>query len=149
MRTATTAFLSLMSCGGAEASPREAPRASAVKPPTKTASRQVRPGLLDPSDAPVTPGEILAVVKARKADIHDCYATEQRTRPRLGGKLVVSWRIAADGTTYDVELRSTTLDSAAVEGCVLRQVSQLVFPPPRGDKRVRVNFPFIFEPGGE
>jgi len=32
---------------------------------------------------------------------------------------------------------------------VMRQVAQLVFPPPSGVKRVQVNFPFHFQPRGD
>ena len=99
--------------------------------------------------AGLTAQQIHAVVKARKADINACYEVELAQHTALRGKLVVSWEIAADGTAQDVRLRSTTLNNATVETCVMRQVAQLVFPPPSGVKRVQVNFPFHFQPRGD
>ncbi len=155
MRAATTAFLAAVACGAAEPAsphrPAAAPAPAAEPAPAEPAGKEVRLATMGDPDgsAGLTAEQIHSVVRARKADINACYEVELAQHSALRGKLVVSWSIAADGTAQDVTLRSTTLENATVASCVLRQVSQLVFPAPVGGKRVNVNFPFLFQPRGD
>ena len=64
----------------------------------------------------------------------------------LGGKVVISWRINSEGLVQMPKVRSTTMRNGSVEDCIVRQISGLKFPQPRGGQAAKVNFPFLFAP---
>ena len=86
------------------------------------------------------------MVRSRQGLIKSCYQRELDHATGLGGKLVVSFTIAASGevTRAKVDGGKSTLHSAAVEDCVTRQISKLKFPAKGGGF---VNYPFIFSQG--
>jgi len=87
------------------------------------------------------------VVQRNRAAILFCYETAVQRRPDLRGRVAVSWRIRGDGGTGDVRVRSSSLGSARVEGCITRQIRRWRFDPPaRGS--VEVHYPFIFGVSG-
>lgn len=94
----------------------------------------------------LTKEEIDRVVRSRQGLIKSCYQRELDHATGLGGKLVVSFTIAASGevTRAKVDGGKSSLHSAAVEDCVTRQISKLKFPAKGGGF---VNYPFIFSQG--
>jgi hypothetical protein len=156
MRARSTLLLALVACGGTDTNESASPPPRAAPPPaspaptasTEPGPKEAQVGLGDPNGG-LHSDEILTTVKGRKVAINACYETELQKRPTLAGKLVVSWEIGAEGRTEKVALKSTTLNDATVESCVLAEVAKLVFPLPRDGKRVKVNFPFLFQPRGD
>jgi hypothetical protein len=94
----------------------------------------------------LTAAEILKVVKSRQNGIRNCYERELQRNKDLGGKVVISWRITAEGLVQMPKVRSTTMRNGSVEDCIVRQISGLKFPQPRGGLAAKVNFPFLFAP---
>lgn len=95
----------------------------------------------------LTKEEIDKVVRSRQNLIKSCYQRELDRSTGLGGKLVVSFTIAPSGevTRSKVDGGKSSLHSATVEDCVLRQINKLHFPAKGGGF---VNYPFIFSQGG-
>jgi TonB family protein len=94
----------------------------------------------------LTAAEILKVVKSRRNAIKNCYERALQRSKGLGGKVVITWRILADGAVKGAKVRSTSVRNGSVEDCVVRQISALEFPPPKNGQVAVVNFPFLFAP---
>lgn len=94
----------------------------------------------------LTKEEIDRVVKSRSGLIKACYQRELNRVRDLGGKLVINFVIAADGTVKStrVEGSKSTLRHDGVESCVRSNIQRMKFPAKGGGV---VNYPFIFSPG--
>ncbi len=94
----------------------------------------------------LTREEVDRVVKSRKGTIQACYQKAVNRDRSLAGKLVVNFRISADGkvTSARIEPGKSSLRNAEVESCVKRQIQGLKFPAKGG---AVVNYPFIFSSG--
>jgi hypothetical protein len=110
----------------------------------KEAQVKVDVGAPDGELGGLTAAEILKVVKSRQNGIRSCYERALQRDKNLGGKIVVTWRINAEGKVLAARVRSTTMRNGAVEDCIVRQISGLKFPQPRGGQLAVVNFPFLF-----
>jgi hypothetical protein len=91
--------------------------------------------------------QINRVVKANQAALRYCYETEVQRAHGLKGKIVIQWRVDRAGLVPMAKVASTTMNNAAVEGCLVRQVKKWHFPKPDGGE-VQVMYPFIFGIGG-
>lgn len=94
----------------------------------------------------LTKEEIDRVIRSRKGLIRACYQRELNRTHGLGGKLVVNFRIKADGQVQSVRVvpGKSSLRNPKVESCVVRQITTLKFPAKGGGV---VNYPFIFSQG--
>ena len=88
-----------------------------------------------------------AVVRRHLNQIRYCYQRELTKNPSLGGKVVVKFVIAKDGTVSSATTKSSTLANAAVEGCINGRFMRFQFPEPKGGGIVIVSYPFLFSPG--
>lgn len=96
---------------------------------------------------PLTREDIAGPIQRAMDVLGACYRRALSTHPDLGGKIVVRFRIAADGSVSEAAIHSSTLGSATVEGCVVTVFQALHFPAPRGGGVVLVNYPLLFAPG--
>lgn len=95
----------------------------------------------------LTAEEIDRVVRARAGIFKACYQKELNHSPGLGGKLVIHFKIAGDGTVSAANTGGgSTLRNGAVESCVNGNVMRLKFPAKGG--AANVNYPFVFSQGG-
>lgn len=85
-----------------------------------------------------------AVIKKNLAAFRYCYQRELNRDPSLAGKVVLKWVIALDGTVSTASIKSSAMNNAAVEGCMVGRVQRLQFPQPKGGIVV-VSYPFWFE----
>ena len=81
------------------------------------------------------------------AQIRYCYQQQLTKNPSLGGKISIKFVIAKDGTVSSASTKSTTMNNAAVEGCIAGRFLKFQFPEPKGGGIVMVTYPFIFSPG--
>ncbi len=88
-----------------------------------------------------------AVIKRNMAQIRYCYQQQLTKNPTLGGKISIKFVIAKDGTVSSASTKSTTMNNAAVEGCIAGRFLKFQFPEPKGGGIVMVTYPFIFSPG--
>ncbi len=88
-----------------------------------------------------------AVIKRHMNQIRYCYQRELTKNPSLGGKIVVKFVIAKDGSVSKASIKSSSMGSSAVEGCITGRFMRFQFPEPKGGGIVIVSYPFIFSPG--
>ena len=89
--------------------------------------------------------EIDRVVKARAGIYRACYQKELNHTPGLGGKVVMHFVIAADGSVKSANTAGGSLRNAGVEDCINNNLMRLKFPAKGG---AIVNYPFVFSQGG-
>ena len=108
---------------------------------------QIGVGVGDPMVSDGLSKEIVQrVVRAHQGGIKYCYETELMRQPKLGGKIVVSWRIDLEGKVLSARIRTTSMNNTAVEACLVRQIGRWRFPRPAGTM-VDVSYPFLFRSG--
>lgn len=91
--------------------------------------------------------EIDDVIQRNMQSIRYCYQRRLQANPELGGKLVVKFTIAADGSVSSSGIKSSSLGDPAVDRCVTGRFDRMRFPNPRGRGVVLVTYPFLFSPG--
>ncbi|MEQ1504500.1 MAG: AgmX/PglI C-terminal domain-containing protein [Myxococcota bacterium] len=87
------------------------------------------------------------VIKRHMNQIRYCYQRELTKNPALGGKIVIKFTIAKDGTVAQASTKSTTMGNSAVENCIVGRFMRMQFPEPKGGGIVIVSYPFLFSPG--
>jgi hypothetical protein len=90
--------------------------------------------------------QVARVVRAHQNAIKFCYEKELQRKPTLGGKIEAYWVILPDGSVEKSKIAVTTMEDTAVEGCIVRQVKQWVFPKSDG-RTVVQSYPFLFKGG--
>ena len=93
----------------------------------------------------LTKEEIDRVVKARAGVFRACYQKELNHTPGLGGKLIMHFVIAGDGSVKSASTAGGSLRNAGVEDCINNNIMRLHFPAKGG---AIVNYPFVFSQGG-
>ncbi|MCB9678893.1 MAG: AgmX/PglI C-terminal domain-containing protein [Alphaproteobacteria bacterium] len=88
-----------------------------------------------------------AVIKRHMNQIRYCYQRELTKQPNLGGKIVIKFVIAKDGTVSSASKKTSTMNNSAVEQCIVGRFMRMQFPEPKGGGIVIVSYPFIFSPG--
>ncbi len=92
------------------------------------------------------PPEIVQrIVRQNLGRLRLCYENGLRSKPALGGEIVVHFTIGADGSVRAVSEKSATLKDAAMSQCVSRVFKSLSFPAPEGGT-VDVLYPITFAP---
>ncbi|HHO50586.1 MAG TPA: AgmX/PglI C-terminal domain-containing protein [Deltaproteobacteria bacterium] len=87
------------------------------------------------------------VIKRHMNQIKYCYQRELTKDPSLGGKIVIKFTIAKDGTVSSASTKTTTMGNASVEQCIVSRFMRMQFPEPKGGGIVIVSYPFLFSPG--
>lgn len=91
----------------------------------------------------LSPEQINRVVRANQAAIRYCYELQVQRQPNLRGRIEIQWRINLQGSVTTARLETSSMHSADVEGCIVRQVRRWRFDQPDGGEVV-VSYPFIF-----
>lgn len=87
------------------------------------------------------------VIKRHMNQIRYCYQRELTKNPALGGKIVIKFVIAKDGSVSSASKKTSTMNNSSVESCVVSRFMRMQFPEPKGGGIVIVSYPFIFSPG--
>jgi len=77
-------------------------------------------------------------------EITHCYETALVANPSLMGKVVFEWKILLSGHVGEVRIKSSTINSSEIHGCIQSAIRSWVFPQPKGAEVV-VSYPFIFD----
>jgi hypothetical protein len=101
--------------------------------------------------------EVMETIKGAIPQIQQCVAEHRRTAappqppwsapslaPPMTGKAVFAWRVLADGTVADVELRSRELEGTIIASCLSRVIAGLMFPAHEPPGEEPIVFPFKF-----
>ena len=108
---------------------------------------QVNVGEMSGDPGGYTEDEINRVVKRSAGMFRACYQKELNRSPGIGGKIVVKFKIGADGAVLTASpTGGSSLANEAVKDCVARNVNRLRFPPKGAI--ANVTYPFLFSPGG-
>lgn len=84
-------------------------------------------------------------IQSKLDQIRYCYQSEVQRNPNLAGQIRAEWVILPTGNVASVKIGQTTLNSPAVEKCVVARIQSWRFPSPKGGGTVRVSYPFIFK----
>ncbi len=98
------------------------------------------------TDGSLSKDQVYKVVKAHFAGVKYCYEKELQHKSSLSGNIDIFWVIQPDGTVSKANVKSSAMNDAAVEGCIVRQVKQWQFPKAPGQTIVG-RFPFVFKGG--
>jgi hypothetical protein len=88
---------------------------------------------------------IAAVVQANIGQIKHCYERQLIVDPNIFGKIMAQWTINKDGLVSTTAVKKTTMNSKAVENCILGKIKNWNFPKPKGGGQVIVSYPFLFK----
>jgi TonB family protein len=100
-------------------------------------------------EGPLEVALVEAVVRRNAAQIRYCYERELPAKPELAGRVVVDFTIDADGRVPEARIKSTTLNEATVESCVIQCFKKLRFSKPADGANARVSVPLIFGARGD
>ena len=90
--------------------------------------------------------EVIARVIANYlGEIRYCYERQLSAEPDIYGKVQVKFTIDGNGSVMEHRIGATSLNSAMVEGCILRRLARWKFPKPKGGTHVLVTYPFMFK----
>jgi outer membrane biosynthesis protein TonB len=127
------------------AAPAAAPAASAKPKSTMTIEGE---DATDEAAPPIPQGDerkaIGDYIRDNSADVRECYASRLRERPTLQGKLVTRFDIGPKGKVI-----GATADGIADKElilCVVTAVRKWEFEKPVSGGKLRVAYPFKFEP---
>ena len=98
------------------------------------------------TDGSLSKEQINKVVRAHLAGVKYCYEKELQRKASLSGGIDIFWVIQPDGTVSKANVKTSTMNDTAVEGCIVRQVKQWQFPKAPAQTIVG-RYPFIFKGG--
>jgi len=78
-----------------------------------------------------------------------CYEKELPGNPNLAGKVTTSFVIGPTGSVIQASIQESTLQSRAVESCLIRSLQRMKFPACQGGGNAYVTYPWIFKSGGD
>jgi TonB family protein len=135
------ASLLLIACSASTAQPRAESRVSVapdVGPPQGSAQPEPEP------EPPLTRDEIRLVVRAKLAEVRDCFDTGLASDPTLGGRVALRFTIDAAGRVRDSTIVEDQLASSSVAACLLERIEHWQFPRPRAGQELTIVYPFHF-----
>lgn len=90
------------------------------------------------------------VIRAGLREIRGCYERElnklNKTQ-RLEGKVIIEWKIVANGRAVGARVKQSDLNNRAVENCVRDRLATWKFPDPPEGTEADVQYPFYFRAG--
>jgi len=86
------------------------------------------------------------IIHAHLRELRFCYESQLQKYPKLAGKLVVKFTLAADGHITRIELTEDTIGQANVGSCVLTRFQRWQFPATSSGE-VTVSYPLTFASG--
>lgn len=85
---------------------------------------------------------VRGVIKQHIGEVRLCYETELAKNLELAGRVTIRFTIGAEGKVTEPKVKSSTLNSPAVEKCLTDAVGVWEFPRPKRGT-VAVEYPFV------
>lgn len=92
---------------------------------------------------------IAAVIQRNIGQVRFCYEQALQGAPELNGRVAVDFTIAGTGVVKTASIGSTSLNSKAVEDCILLRLKSWKFPLPENGVDVKVSYPFVLRRSGQ
>lgn len=96
-------------------------------------------------DEGLTKEEVAKVIHAHMSEIRFCYESAIISDPTIAGKVMIDFKINAQGKVATASRGESSLNSTAVPSCLVSKLKNWQFPQPRGGVTVSVSYPFIFK----
>jgi hypothetical protein len=90
---------------------------------------------------------VAKVINSHLHEVSSCYERALLKTPGLAGKIVLEWQITTAGAVGFAKTKSSTMQSPAVESCILTALKAWRFPPAKG-AGVLITYPFMFNSVG-
>jgi hypothetical protein len=90
---------------------------------------------------------VAKVINSHLHEVSSCYERALLKTPGLAGKIVLEWQITTSGSVGFAKTKSSTMQSPAVESCILMSLKTWRFPPAKG-AGVIITYPFMFNSVG-
>ena len=84
------------------------------------------------------------VIEQHLDEITYCYETALISNPSIKGKITMEWKILMSGAVGEIRIKSSTIKSPEIYGCIKSAIKTWQFPRPVGNEVV-VSYPFIFD----
>jgi hypothetical protein len=92
---------------------------------------------------------IAAVIQRNIGQVRFCYEQALQGAPDLNGRVSVDFVIGGSGQVKTAGIGSTSLNSKAVEDCILLRLKSWKFPLPENGVDVKVSYPFVLRRSGQ
>jgi TonB family protein len=92
---------------------------------------------------------IRRVIRRHVNEVRYCYEQELTKNPRLGGRIVAQFTIAAEGRVISSMVQNSTMGNVTIENCTIQAIRRWEFPKPTGGGLVIVSYPFVLAPAGQ
>lgn len=90
---------------------------------------------------------VAKVINAHLHEVSSCYERALLKTPGLAGKIVLEWQITTTGSVGYAKTKSSSMQSPAVESCILQSLKTWKFPQAKG-AGVVITYPFMFNSVG-
>ncbi len=90
---------------------------------------------------------VAKVINSHLHEVSSCYERALLKTPGLAGKIVLEWQITTTGSVGYAKTKSSSMQSAAVESCILTSLKTWRFPVAKG-AGVVITYPFMFNSVG-
>ncbi|MCC6334553.1 MAG: AgmX/PglI C-terminal domain-containing protein [Myxococcales bacterium] len=90
---------------------------------------------------------VAKVINSHLHEVSSCYERALLKTPGLAGKIVLEWQITTSGSVGFAKTKSSSMQSPAVESCILQSLKTWRFPPAKG-AGVIITYPFMFNSVG-
>ncbi|MCP3686855.1 MAG: AgmX/PglI C-terminal domain-containing protein [Gammaproteobacteria bacterium] len=87
---------------------------------------------------------VKSVIDENMADIVFCYETALVNDPGISGKVIYEWKVKLSGNVGEVKVKSSSVKSDSLHGCISSSIASWRFPSPQGSA-VFVSYPFVFD----
>ena len=96
-------------------------------------------------DEGLTKEEVAKVIHSHMNEIRYCYESAILKDPTLAGKVLIDFKINANGVVPSAGIAENSISDGQVGNCLTNKLRTWKFPQPRGGVVVAVSYPFIFK----
>lgn len=93
----------------------------------------------------LTATEILAVIRMHLREVRKCYEEELEINEHAKGQVDVTFAVQPHGDVQNIVVTKNDV-GPRLDVCIKNKISKWLFPKPRGNQTVTVNYPFVFNP---
>ncbi|WP_413287513.1 AgmX/PglI C-terminal domain-containing protein [Bdellovibrio sp. HCB337] len=92
---------------------------------------------------------IAAVINRNLGQVRFCYEQGLQGDPNLNGRVAIAFTIGGNGAVKVASVDNTTINSKAIEDCIVMRLKTWQFPLPQGGVDVKVSYPFVLRRAGQ